>query len=137
MRQLMILLAIGCLLGIASAVTGVQSFYWSSHNGTAVSSVTYWHGFWRLLPLVYAAVFVFMFYVVFRRLPLAWTLGWFFTIAGALHFILFAWIGLLPQPSGWVGAIAATAIGIVVAIYWGARWYKQKSHFIADESDQT
>jgi hypothetical protein len=136
MRQLMVLLVIGCLLGIASTITGVQSFYWSSHNGAVVSSVTYWHGYWRLLALVYAAMCAFMFYAVFRRWPLAWTLGWFFIIAAAAHFVAFAWIGLLPQPKGWLGAIAATAGGIGVAIYWGVRWYKQKSYFIP-ETDQT
>ena len=132
----MFLLIAGCLLSVASAITGVQAFYWSSRNGTIASSLTYWHGYWGLLALVYASVLAFMSYVVYRRLPLAWTLGWFFIIAGTAHFIFFAWVGLLPQPSGWVGAIGATVGGIVVAIYWGARWYKQKSYFIPDESDQ-
>src|SRR5438876_435352 len=137
MRQLMFFLIVGCLLGVASAITGVQSFYWSSRNGTIVSSLTYWHGYWRLLALVYASVLAFMFYVVYRRLPVAWTLGWFFIIAGAAHFIFFAWVGLLPQPEGWIGAIAATAGGFGVAIYWGVRWYKQKNYFIPDEADPT
>jgi hypothetical protein len=137
MWPLMFFLLVGCLLSLASANTGVQSFYWSSRNDTVVHSVTYWHDYWRALPLVYAAFFAGAIYGVYCRLPIAWKLGWLYLILAAAHFIAFAWIGLLPQPQGWIGAIAATVGGIGVAIYWGARWYKQKSYFIPDESNQT
>lgn len=132
MRRLMFYLVLGCILGVASAVTGVQSFSWSSRNGTVIRSVTYWHGYWRLLPLLYAALYGTMFYVVYRRLPLAWTLGWVGVIASAAAFIAGAWIGLIRQPYGWVGAIAATVGGIIVAVYWGSRWNQQRSYFIND-----
>ena len=137
MKQLMFLLILACILGIASAFTGVQSFYWTSHNGTVVSSLTYWHGYWRFLPLVPAALFAVMFYAVYRRSPLAWTLGWIAILIGAAVFIAEAWLGLIYQPKGEVGALAATVGGIVVAIYWGVRWYKQKSYFIPDDDEQT
>lgn len=108
-----------------------------SHNGTVVQYITYWHDYWRALPLVYAAFFAAAFYGVYRRLPIAWKLGWLYIILGAAHFIFFAWVGLIHQPKGEIGALAATVGGIIVAVYWGARWYKQKSYFIPDEDDQT
>ena len=69
----MALLVLGCIASIASAITGVQSFYWSSHNGAVESSVTYWQGSRRWLALVYAAVFAITFYGIYRRFPLAWS----------------------------------------------------------------
>jgi len=125
----MLLLILGCVLAIASAVTGVQSFYWSSHNGTVDSSVTYWHGPWRWLTLVYAAIFAAAFYGVYRRRPIAWKLGWVFLVIGAAHFIFAAWVGLIHQPYGWVGAIGATVGGILVLAYWGIWWQRQREYF--------
>ncbi len=137
MWALMFFLMVSCLAAVASAVTAVLSFYWSSHNGTVVHSITYWHGYWRVLPLVYAAFFAAAFYGVYRRLPIAWKLGWLYIIVAAAHFIFFAWVGLIDQPKGAIGALAATFGAIIVAVYWGVQWYKRKSYFMPDEDHRT
>jgi hypothetical protein len=132
MRVLMALLLLGCIACIASAITGVQAFQADSRTGTVIS---YWQGSWRWLALLYAAIFAVAFYSVYRRFPLAWKLGWVFLIAGAADFIIQAWLGLIDQPYGWVGGIAATLGGIGVAIYWGFWWRKQKPYFVPDATE--
>jgi hypothetical protein len=132
MRVLMALLLFSCVACILSAVTGIQAFDANSRTGTVVY---YWHSYWRLLALVYAAISALAFYVVYRRYSIAWKLGWVFLIAGAAEFTLQAWLGLIHQPYGWVGAIAATLGGMGAAIYWGFWWRKQKDYFSPDATD--
>src|SRR5438093_12186071 len=103
MRVLMALLLLGCAAGIISAVTGIQAVEADSRTGTVI---THWHGYWRLLALGYAALFALAFYSIYRRFPIAWKLGWVFLVAGAAEFIFQAWVSLIHQPYGWVGAIA-------------------------------
>ena len=88
----MALLVLGCIACLASAVTGVQSFYWSSHNGVVESSVTNWHGSSRWLALVYAAVFAVIFYGIYGRFLLAWKLGFIVLYLNAVWFIFQAWL---------------------------------------------
>jgi hypothetical protein len=126
MRVLMTLLLLGCVAGIISAVTGIQAVETDSRTGTVI---TYWHGYWRLLALGYAAIFAFAFYGIYRRFPIAWKLGWVFLVAGAAEFIFQAWLGLIHQPYGWVGAIAATLGGIAVLAYWGIWWQRHREYF--------
>ena len=125
MRVLMALLLFSCVACILSAVTGIHAFDANSRTGTVVS---YWHGYWRLLPLFYAAISALAFYGIYRHYPVVWKLGWVFLIGGAVEFIVLAWLSLIHQPYGWVGAIAATLGGIGVTVYWGFWWRKQKSY---------
>jgi len=126
MRVLMTLLILGSVVCVFSAITGIQSFYTDSRTGTVI---TYWHGYWRLLALAYAAIFAMAFYSIYRRLRIAWRLGWVFLVAGAADFIFEAWVGLIHQPYGWVGALAATLGGIAVAAYWGIWWQRHREYF--------
>ena len=97
MRVLMALLLLGCIAGILSAITGVQSFYTDSRTGTVI---TYWQGSLRWLALVYAAIFAVAFYGIYRRLPIAWKLGWVFLALSVVQFIVEAWLQLIHQPYG-------------------------------------
>ena len=137
MRMLMALLVLGCIACIASAVTGVQSFYWSAHNGAVESSVTYWQGSLRWLALVYAAVFAITFYGIYGRFPLAWKLGFIVLYLNAVWFIFQAWLLLWPQPYGWVGATAVTVVTPFVALYWATWWRRQSGWFFGDGEQET
>ena len=66
MRVLMALLLFSCVACILSAVTGIQAFDANSRTGTVVS---YWHGYWRLLPLFYAAISALASYDIYRHYP--------------------------------------------------------------------
>jgi hypothetical protein len=126
MRVLMTLLILGVVFCVFSAITGIQSFYTDSSTGTVI---TYWHGYWRLLAFGYAAMFAMAFYGIYRRLPIAWKLGWVFLVGGAADFIFEAWVGLIHQPYGWVGVLAATLGGIAVVAYWGIWWQRHREYF--------
>ena len=132
MRGLMAVLLISCVICTVSAITGIQAFEADSRTGTVVS---YWHGYWRLLPLFYAAISALAFYGIYRHYPVVWKLGWVFLIGSAVEFIVLAWLSLIHQPYGWVGAIAATLGGIGVSVYWGFWWQKQKSYFFPDATE--
>ena len=122
----MALLLLGCLLCVVSAITGIQAFEASSRTGTVI---TYWKGYWRWLALVYAAIFAVAFYSIYRRFPIAWKLAWVFLIGGAADFIFEAWVGLIHQPYGWVGAIGATIGAIAAVAYWGIWWQQHREYF--------
>jgi hypothetical protein len=93
MRVLMTLLILGSVFCVFSAISGIQSFYTDSRTSTVI---TYWDGYWRLLALAYAAIFAIAFYGIYRRLAIAWKLGWVFLVAGVADFIFEAWGGVSP-----------------------------------------
>lgn|ERR1700719_759328 len=134
MRVLMALLILSCVLCIVSAITGIQAFEADSRTGTVI---TYWHGYGRFYAIAGAFVSAVSFYGVYRRSPLAWKLGWLFLFAGAANFIAEAWLGLIHQSYGWIGAVAATLAAVGVTVYWGFWWRKQKPYFIGYGDQQT
>jgi hypothetical protein len=129
MRALMTLLILFCVFCIISAVTGIQTFETDSRAGTVIS---YYHGYGRLYALAAAAFFALAFYGVYRRSPITWKLGWLFLLAGAADLIFEAWLGLIHQPYGWMGALAAAAGVIGVTIYWGIWWQRHRDYFARD-----
>jgi hypothetical protein len=134
MRVLMSLLLLGCVLSIVSAITGIQAFEADSHTGTVV---TYWPGSWRWLALIYAAICGVAFYGIYRRYPIVWKIGFALLCFSAADFIFEAWWMLLPQPQGWVGAVAVTLFLPLVALYWGRWWWRQKPYFFPHADEQT
>jgi len=46
-----------------------------------------------------------------------------------MDFIFEAWLGLIHQPYGWVGALGATVCVIAVTIYWGIWWQRHRDYF--------
>ena len=115
MRVLMALLLFSCVACILSAVTGfrhstqIHAPAQSSAAGTATDDCC---------RIFYAAISALAFYGIYRHYPVVWKLGWVFLIGGAVEFIVLAWLSLIHQPYGWVGAIAATLGGIGVTVYW-------------------
>jgi hypothetical protein len=126
MRVLMTLLILSCLFCIVSAVTGIQAFEAGSRGGAVV---IYHQGYGRLYTLVAAGLFAVAFYGVYRRSPIVWKLGWFFLFAGAADFVFEAWLGLIHQPYGWVGALGATVGVVAVTTYWGIWWKRHREYF--------
>jgi hypothetical protein len=133
MRVLMALLILSCVLCVGSAITGIQAFEADSRTGTVV---TYWHGYWRLLALVYAAGSALAFYGIYRRYPIVWKLGFVVWYLSAAYFVFQAWWSLWPQPYGWIGATAATLFAPFVALYWASWWRKQRPYFFGYEHEK-
>ena len=125
MRILMALLILFCVLCIVP-----PSLVFRRSSGLAYGTViTYHYGYGRLYALGAAVLSGVAFYGVYRRSPIAWKLGWLFLFAGAMDFIFEAWLGLIHQPYGWVGALGATVCVIAVTIYWGIWWQRHRDYF--------
>ena len=129
MTVLLGLLLTGVVFALASAISGIQSV----HTDQTRTVITYWHGYGRLLVLAYAAVFRLAFYGTYRRYRIVWKLGFIMCWVGAADFVFHAWQLLLPQPYGWIGAIAVTVVTPFAALYWANWWRSQKGWFIEEE----
>jgi hypothetical protein len=133
MTVIVAFLLIGTVLYILSAITGIQSIY-TTRTGTII---TYWHGYWRLLALVYAAILALALYGIYRRYLVVWKIGFIVWYLIAAVCIFQAWRLLLPQPYGWVGATAVTVVTPLVALYWATWWRRQKDWFFGDDEQET
>src|SRR5436309_2340768 len=81
MRSIMAACVLLAIIGVWSAVTGIQSIA-SSGSGTVI---TYHHGAaTRLLAIAWAAVCAVVAYCVYRRHVFGWWLGWVIVAAAPL-----------------------------------------------------
>jgi hypothetical protein len=127
MRALQWLLVAGCIGGLVSVVTGVQSFSFDSATGSQVSHyVTVWERVWGVVTAVVCGLAA---WGIYRRAPIVWPFGWVALVVSALWFVVEAAIMLLPQPYGWVGVIGAAVGAVLVVAYWGVWWQRHREYF--------
>jgi len=126
MRTLKIVCVFFCLLSLASALTGTRAIDWSSgglhitkHAGIGVM-------LWSVFNALLYATAV---YGIHRRVPMVWKLGWVVLIISSLHFMIGGVSSVLRQPGGWVGAAGILIAGVLVTVYWGRWWNRQRDYF--------
>ena len=88
-------------------------------------------GFWKLRALVSLAFFASAFYGIHRRVPLTWKLGWGVIVGGYLWFIVSVLSTTLkmPQPDRWIASCSIVIGTLLVVLYWGYWWWRQKQYF--------
>lgn len=130
MRALQWFLVVGCIAGIASAITGVQSFSFDSSSGSQIGHYgSTWQRIWGIATALICGLGA---WGIYRRAPIVWPLGWVALVISAIWFVAEAAIMLLPQPYGWVGAIGAAVGAVLVVAYWGIWWQRHHEYFSPD-----
>jgi hypothetical protein len=129
MRTLKAICILFCLLSVVSAFTGIRTFHWSTSDGLNITRQgglvnTLWSVFSSLL---YASAA----YGIHRRIPVVWKLGWAVLIVSFLEFTIGGVSSVLSQPGGRIGATGILVGGVLVAVYWGRWWNRQKGYFQA------
>lgn len=127
MRTLIAICILFCLLTAVSAVTGIRTFHWSTSDGLNITRQgglvnTLWSVFSSLL---YASAA----YGIHRRIPVVWKLGWAVLIVSFLEFTIDGVSSVLRQPGGWIGAAGILVGGVLLAVYWGRWWNRQRGYF--------
>jgi hypothetical protein len=129
-RVLLWLLVAGCIAGLVSIVTGVQSFSFDSVTGSQISHyTTVWERIWGVATALVCGLGA---WGIYRRAPIVWSIGWVALVVSALWFVVEAAIMLLPQPYGWIGVIGAAVGAILVVAYWGIWWQRHREYFSPD-----
>ena len=126
MRTLKIACIFFCLFSLASALTGTRAINWS-HGGLHITKqagigVMLWSVFNALL---YASAA----YGIQRRVPVVWKLGWGVLIISSLQFMIGGVSSVLRQPGGWIGAAGVLVAGVLVTVYWGRWWNRERDYF--------
>jgi hypothetical protein len=127
MRSLKAICIFFCLLSLFSVLTGTRAFHWSTSWGL---NITRQGGLGALLwsmfgSLLYGSAA----YGIHRRVPLAWKLGWAILVVAFLNFTILGVSSVLRQPGDWIIAVAIVVIGLLVAVYWGRWWNRQRHYF--------
>jgi len=127
MRTLKAICILFCLLSVVSALTAIRTFHWSTSDGLNITRQgglgnTLWSVFSSLL---YASAA----YGIHRRIPVVWKLGWAILIVSFLEFTIVGVSSVLTQPGGWIGAAGILVGGVLVAVYWGRWWNRQRAYF--------
>lgn len=127
MRTLKAICILFFLLSVVSALTGIRTFHWSTSDGLNITRQgglgnTLWSVFSSLL---YASTA----YGIHRRIPVVWKLGWAVLIVSFLEFTIGGVSSVLRQPGGWIGAAGILVGGVLVAVYWGRWWNRQRDYF--------
>jgi len=127
MRTLKAICIVFCLLSVVSALTGIRSFHWSTSDGLNITRQgglinTLWSVFSSLLYATAA-------YAIHRRIPVVWKLGWVVLIVSFLEFTIGGVSSVLRQPGRWIGAAGILVGGVLVAVYWGRWWNRQRGYF--------
>src|ERR1700730_1032931 len=127
MRTLKAICILFCLLSVVSAVTGIRTFHWSTSDGLNITRQGgLVHTLWSVFSsLLYASAA----YGLHRRIPVVWKLGWAVLIVSILEFTTGGVSSVLRQPGGWIGAAGILVGGVLVAVYWGRWWNRQRGHF--------
>jgi hypothetical protein len=127
MRSLKAICILFCLLSVVSALTGIRTFHWSTSDGLNITRQgglvnTLWSVFSSLLYATAA-------YGIHRRIPVIWKLGWAVLIVSFLEFTIGGVSSILRQPGGRIGAAGILVGGVLVAVYWGRWWNRQRGYF--------
>ena len=134
MRALKIEIAILCAVFIVSAVTGFSWFVWDSRTGLQVGWFVGWERLWSVAGAIVSAL---AYWGVHRRIRITYPLGVTFIIASGVFFVFEAFRLLLPQPYGWVGALAVAVFTPFVALDMSSRWRRYRPYFYPDEDEET
>jgi hypothetical protein len=126
MRVLQALCVFFCLMGILSAVTGIQSI---SVADRVV--ITRHSDLGRLYSILVAAFNAAAFYGIQRRALIAWKLGWVVLVAAFMSFVASALpeTTRLPPPGCWIVPCFVMIGGSVVVGIWGMWWKRQRGYF--------
>lgn len=126
MRTLKIACAFFAFLSLATTLTGTRAINWSygglhiaKHAGIGV----------MLCSLFDALLYASVAYGIQRRVPVVWKLGWVVLIISSLQFMIGGPSSVLRQPGGWIGAAGILVGGVLVAVYWGRWWNRQRDYF--------
>jgi hypothetical protein len=127
MRTLKAICILFCLLSVVSAATGIRNFHWSTSDGlniTRQGGIV--HTLWSIFSsLLYASAA----YGIHLRIPVVWKVGWAVLIVSFLEFTIVGVSSVLRQPGGWIGAAGILVGGVLVAVYWGQWWNRQRGYF--------
>jgi hypothetical protein len=129
-RTLKFALILFCVLGVASAITGIESAH-SDPSGTVITRHT---GFGRLFALAIAGVFAVAWFGVHRRLPIAWKLGW-VVLAVSVFAFLFETLSFAATLNGTERFVLSAGVvlgAFAVAAYWGIWWRRHREYFMPD-----
>lgn len=128
MRSLIAVCIFFCLLSVVSALTGIRTFHWSTSDGP---HITRQNGLGNTLWSIFSALlYASAAYGVHRRAPVVWKLGWAVLIMTFLEFTIGGVSSVLRQPGGWIGAAGILIGGVLVAVYWGTWWKRQRDYFV-------
>lgn len=127
MRTLKAICILWCLLSVVSALTGIRTFHWSTSDGL---NITRQGGLGNTLLSVFSSlVYASAAYGIHRRIPVVWKLGWAVLIVSFLEATIGGVSSVLRQPGGWIGAAGILVGGVLVAVYWGRWWNRQRDYF--------
>src|SRR6266446_6024097 len=84
MRVIMTVLIFLAVLGLLSAITGIQSVHNDPVTGTVI---TYHHGLSRVWALGYAAICASACYAIYRKMMIAWWAGWIVFVVSAIDML--------------------------------------------------
>jgi hypothetical protein len=127
MRTLKAICILFCLMSVVSAITGIRTFHWSTSGGLNITSQGgIVNALWSVFnSLFYASAA----YGIHRRIPVVWKLGWAVLIVSFLEFTIGGVSSVLRQPGGWIGAAVILVGGMLVSVYWGRWWNRQRGYF--------
>jgi hypothetical protein len=127
MRTLKAICILFCLLSVVAAFTGIRTFHWSTSDGL---NITRQGGLVYILWAVFSSLlYASAAYGIHRRIPVVWKLGWAVLIVSFLEFTTGGVYSVLRQPGGWIGAAGILVGGVLVAVYWGRWWKRQRGYF--------
>jgi hypothetical protein len=129
MRALKIFCIVFCLLSVTSAFTGIRAIHWSTLDGLNITKQT-GLGF-TLWSVFNALLFASAAYGLHQRAPVVWKLGWAVLIISSIQFMIRAMSSAMALPGGWVACVGIVFGGVVVTLYWGAWWNRQREYFHA------
>lgn len=130
MRAAKIVCALACvfsLVGFIATIRGIRS----PQTGALFTG----HGILAAIGLlVIALMWAVEFYGIHTKAVFAWKLGWGILAAEFLRFLAIGGSFALQVPEAddpWVAFGAVMVCGLVVAVYWGFWWKRQKDYFTA------
>lgn len=113
------------LLGIASAITGIQTY----RGGPAGSVIAHYAS--ETLRIVTVACSIAMLgvaYGIYRRMLFAWWLG-FVLLAGNMLYSIVSPLVRTNLGDARVPALVFGGFSVVIGVFWGRWWYAQRNHF--------
>jgi len=125
MRILKIACILVCLLSVVSIFKGTKSMLTSSSEQVEMKH----YGYGTLYSAFNALIFGVAFYGIQRRMRIFWKLGWGFLGIVYLEFLIRALSNSVKHPQGWIASIAIVIGSLLVAMYWGYWWQRQRSFF--------
>ena len=127
MKYINIIILILFILSTISSISGIKNFEYK--NG--ITTIEYFSGYSRLIPILLATLFGVLFYIFYKRFEIGYIVGWIaltiFYILALISFIIYAM-----DENGITKIIlvifSTTAVTFLFG-YWAILWKKQKNYF--------